>query len=221
MELTKEQIQYIDNRLIDEGVKYWDVRIEMLDHIVTDVEQQLEKGEKFKDAIQTSFIALGWKENFNGGGFENLMAVKTTSIGKYFNKVFKQELKLFFTSPLSILALSLFSFLVLNFQHIKLYKWVMISLVLAFGIVLIFGFVNYEKVFKSSRLGTSFGLSFLSLTFLNMFIYIPKIITGQKELSSLYLSVITILLIPFFIIEIKIFFREYKKTDNIYKKLFS
>ena len=48
MELTKEQIQYIENRLIKDGVKYWDIRIEMLDHIVSDVEKTLDKGTPFK-----------------------------------------------------------------------------------------------------------------------------------------------------------------------------
>jgi hypothetical protein len=36
MELTKQQIQHIENRLIKNGVKYWDIRIEMLDHVVSD-----------------------------------------------------------------------------------------------------------------------------------------------------------------------------------------
>jgi hypothetical protein len=39
MKLTKEQIQYIDNRLKKEGIKYWDIRIEMIDHVVSDLEK--------------------------------------------------------------------------------------------------------------------------------------------------------------------------------------
>lgn len=38
MQLTKEQIQEIDNRLKKDGIKYWDLRIGLLDHVVTDVE---------------------------------------------------------------------------------------------------------------------------------------------------------------------------------------
>ena len=64
MELSKEKIQYIENRLKNEGVKYWDIRIEMLDHIVSDVEHQMQKGEKFNIAVQNCFIALGWKNGF-------------------------------------------------------------------------------------------------------------------------------------------------------------
>jgi hypothetical protein len=41
MELTKEQVHYIENRLENEGIKYWDIRIEMLDHVVSDVENRM------------------------------------------------------------------------------------------------------------------------------------------------------------------------------------
>ena len=48
MQLTTKQIQEIDNRLKRNGIVYWDIRIEMLDHVVTDVENRLEKGEKLE-----------------------------------------------------------------------------------------------------------------------------------------------------------------------------
>ena len=75
MELTKEQIKYIDHRLESEGIKYWDIRIEMLDHVVSDIEQKLQPEDSkfdFHQIVQESFIALGWEENFNGGGFEKI-----------------------------------------------------------------------------------------------------------------------------------------------------
>ena len=41
LKLTKEQITYIDDYLKHHKVKYWDIRIELLDHIVTTVEEKL------------------------------------------------------------------------------------------------------------------------------------------------------------------------------------
>ena len=41
MEIAKEQIQYIDDRLENEGIKYWDIRIELLDHVVSDIEKRM------------------------------------------------------------------------------------------------------------------------------------------------------------------------------------
>ena len=74
MKLTESHIQEIDNRLKKDGVKYWDIRIEMLDHVVTDVENRLENGEELEKAITNSFIALGWKGNLkhlNRKGWQN------------------------------------------------------------------------------------------------------------------------------------------------------
>ncbi|MFK7834358.1 MAG: hypothetical protein AB8B52_13875 [Winogradskyella sp.] len=38
MKLTKKQIQYIDNHLIKKGIKYMDVRMELIDHLSSDFE---------------------------------------------------------------------------------------------------------------------------------------------------------------------------------------
>ena len=89
MELTKEQIQYIENRLENEGVKYWDIRIEMLDHIVTDVENQMQKSEKFNIAVQNSFIDLGWKNSF-----KQLMERKQIQYQKNYKTLFVRIIKL-------------------------------------------------------------------------------------------------------------------------------
>jgi hypothetical protein len=39
MKITKEQIKYIDHRLENNGLKYWDIRIEMVDHVVSDLKK--------------------------------------------------------------------------------------------------------------------------------------------------------------------------------------
>jgi hypothetical protein len=91
MELTKEQIQYIDHRLQNDGIKYWDIRIEMIDHVVSDVEKNLkpENSEyEFKEIVQDAFESLGWKENFNGGGFESVFLRRC----KDFNKKSKRSI---------------------------------------------------------------------------------------------------------------------------------
>ena len=51
IKLTKEQITYIDDYLKHHKVNYWDIRIELLDHIVTTVEEKLTKGISFDDAM--------------------------------------------------------------------------------------------------------------------------------------------------------------------------
>ena len=101
MELTKEQIKFIDHRLDNEGIKYWDIRIEMLDHVVLDVESILKpenSAYEFKEIVQQSFEKLGWKENFNGGGFDTVYLEKL----KYFNGILILLLKIELTGSLLI-----------------------------------------------------------------------------------------------------------------------
>ncbi|MBJ2173488.1 hypothetical protein JBL43_04525 [Aureibaculum sp. A20] len=55
MELTKQQIAFIDNYLKDKGVKYWDIKLELIDHIVSDVEHEINfENKNFDDAFRYS-----------------------------------------------------------------------------------------------------------------------------------------------------------------------
>lgn len=49
--MAKEEIQFIDNWLQFAGIQYIDVRFELVDHLVTEFEQQ-ENGENLKEFIQ-------------------------------------------------------------------------------------------------------------------------------------------------------------------------
>ena len=52
MKLTKEEIKFIDNYLIKNEVKFWDVRLELLDHIVSAVEDKMtNEGISFNEAL--------------------------------------------------------------------------------------------------------------------------------------------------------------------------
>ena len=42
MKLTTENIQFIDNYLKNSEVIYYDIRVEMIDHVATAVEQKME-----------------------------------------------------------------------------------------------------------------------------------------------------------------------------------
>ena len=101
MELTKEQIQFIDHRLENEGVKYWEIRLEMLDHIISDIEIKLkpENSEnEFKEIVQNVFVSLGWKENFNGSNFPNTDNNAWKSMNKEYRKMYNQGFINFFKS---------------------------------------------------------------------------------------------------------------------------
>ena len=111
MELTKKQIQFIDHRLENDGVKYWDIRIEMLDHIVTDVESILKPKNtecQFKEIVQEAFVSMGWKENFNGSSFEKQNKEGWKNVGKKYRKEYFLEVRNFFKKPKNLFFFLIF-----------------------------------------------------------------------------------------------------------------
>lgn len=59
MELTKEQIQFIEHFLDKRGLDYVDVKYEVLDHLVTDVENLMDNNMSFEEAFKTA--SLKWR----------------------------------------------------------------------------------------------------------------------------------------------------------------
>lgn len=222
MELTKEQIQYIDHRLESEGVKYWDIRIEMLDHVVSDIERKLKPENstyEFKELIQDSFESLGWKENFNGGGFEKVFYQKNISYVKKVRKKYGQEIKSKFTSILfliRLLILWVFLFLIhKNSFFIKLTFTVEIISVVLF---LMFFVVKYQ-LFKSSQLNAVFSFAVIPVGVHNLLIFAPQILFDYEKMNSTHVAVTLALIIPFLCIGFNFMLKEAKTIQNIYSKL--
>lgn len=61
MELTLAQLDYIDDYLIKNKVKYWDVRMELLDHISMEVQRCMSNRLTFEHALQEVHVAFGNK----------------------------------------------------------------------------------------------------------------------------------------------------------------
>lgn len=221
MELTKEQIQYINNRLENEGIKYWDIRMEMLDHVVTDVEMKLKTETSeydFKELVQDAFENLGWKENFNGGGFEAVFLRKCKIYAKYCNQGIITEYKKEFTSFKSLGVIFLFFLFLYIFRENEiLLKYTMGFGLVLFGIAII-AFTSKYKVFNSIRLNRSIFFVSFPLSLFNVFMFWPKIFFGYEKLSILYIATIFGLIVPFIIIGINFLYKEFKVAQIIYNK---
>lgn len=98
MKLSKDQIQQIEAYLTQKGLKYIDVRYEVLDHMVTDIEQLMElKDQSFSKASENVFAK--WNKNFVtrssfwiGSGFSGPKIFIDNSITIYKKMVFKIQL---------------------------------------------------------------------------------------------------------------------------------
>ena len=224
MELTKQQIQYIDYRLENEGIKYWDILIEMLDHVVSDIENQLKPKNiknEFNEIVTESFIALGWKENFNGGGLDHVFQKTINSYSKNNRNSFIKFYKVFLTDIKNIFFIGLFwLYLFAIHNNIQVLKYTFFTMLFLFSIGLVGFFVKYS-IFKSTKLNSFLFLIFLPTSLLNVFMYWPKLFFGYEKLSGSYITIIIAIIVPFLAIGIHFLYKEFKSAEKIYKKMIS
>lgn len=77
MSLSKENIQFIDNYLKNSEVIYYDIRMEMLDHVASAVEQKMEtENLDFYDAFK-SYMVLNKKEILKGNSIWSMYSKGT------------------------------------------------------------------------------------------------------------------------------------------------
>jgi len=221
MDLTKEQIQYIENRLIKDGVKYWDIRIEMLDHIVSDVENTLNTDTPFKESVQNAMVKLGWKENFNGSNFEGIIQQRTKDIAKKYRNIFWDDLKKTMMKPKSILLfVLLFLFLFIFKENEIVLKYTLFTFIASNLILVLFYLYKYQML-RSVQLNFVVQLSTFSISIFNFIIFFPKVLFKYDVFGSEYLFLVLFLIIPISLLGLKFFIKEYQKINTTYLKLIS
>ena len=175
MELTKEQIQFIDHRLENEGVKYWEIRLEMLDHIISDIEIKLkpENSEnEFKEIVQNVFVSLGWKENFNGSNFPNTDNNAWKSMNKEYRKMYNQGFINFFKSLKNIGIFLCFLIVFIGaskYLDVKIFKRISFVLLILPIVAIIFYslkiyMIKYEKSIHLNYGFFYFGFAFMMIS---------------------------------------------------------
>ncbi|WP_026712855.1 hypothetical protein [Flavobacterium daejeonense] len=102
MKLTNEQIAIIDQTLMDKGVVYEEIKLELLDHIITDIELESEESD-FEIAFSKAM--LKWKRELEEVNPSGKFAAPRIVMEK-FSSFFKGQYKFFFP------AAAIFSFLI-------------------------------------------------------------------------------------------------------------
>jgi len=172
MKLTQEEIQFIDDYLLKNKVKYWDIRLELVDHIANAVEDKMEKGVSFNEAmlaIHKSFGNKSEKYKLNiensawvketglyadNSGFKRVLKEKRFSLSKGYRKLFFGRIKTWVTSPLMLLVsiLTIVAlYAILDALPSNLLGIIMFILILAPGLTaLTIGAVRNTKKFRKS-----------------------------------------------------------------------
>lgn len=237
MKLTKEEIKFIDNYLIKNEVKFWDVRIELLDHIVSAVEDKTEnEGVSFNEALLevhrgfgNQFKEFGIEKGkiFEKGlyqsniGFKKFTRQKQKELGNKYRKITWKQLKMMLGSLKFLLEYITFILL-----FVSIYKFWPKSCFLAGLLVLILPTMYsayYSIKDKSTRKSLSFamatGSAMLVWALYNLSFYILKDnYENVAAMPHIIFVVITCLSYPLVRANIAVFtivYKENKKNYNL------
>ena len=162
MELTKEQLLQIDNYVFVSGIKYYDVRTEIVDHFASVLEQKLDENPdlNFKKEIHNTH------RNFSNRGFQKLLEQKTKAVRKRFYKASFKHLITFFKFPKIIISGLLFYVLYLLMNMFE-NKRTFFILLIGLGFLLVMSiFVRiyvYRKQKKKTFLALDMNNNFLQI----------------------------------------------------------
>jgi hypothetical protein len=238
MKLTKEQITYIDDYLKHHKVKYWDIRIELLDHIATTVEEKLAQGISFDDAmieVHKSFgnsMKMFWNSGIeygifvNSDGYKDLIQTKREQINKqYRNEYFKEFFNLFKSvKTLSLIFLLVFIEYILfnSLSNLNFKRFNLILFLIPVVLIVLAMAIQYFKKNKSLHLEyTSFYATF-SFFMLNVFVQLGNFTGFYEDISmdkNIIFSIISILNLLFCYGGIKMYLSSIKKYNNLFEKL--
>jgi len=148
MQLTKEQIQEIDQYL-KKDVTHWDIRIEILDHLVSKIEDS-----------NSEFSMDNIKKELPYYKIKRIANQRRRSINIKYNKIYRNEMKRFFTRPINLIGLVLFALLEIyinaRFGFKKLVLFSMITLFIPLLVPLFYSIKNWIKGNRSYNLEVIF-----------------------------------------------------------------
>ena len=232
LKLTKEEIKFIDNYLVKNKVKYWDVRTELLDHIILATEAKINKeGISFNEALLEvheefgnklgHFKSPSFEQNlyYSNKGFKKFTLEKQKEIGKKYRRQHWQGLKSLFLSPKFLLEYVLFGICFylcfLNFT----------KLAIVFGMILLmiptfysgFHSIKNKMARRSLNIVLTTGISLLPWTLYNLTLQIFNLTTKGEESKPYYLFLIlTILCYPLMRSGLNIYMKIYNDFKNQY-----
>ena len=211
MEISKEQLLQIDQYLLKCGVKFLDVRSEIVDHFASILEKKLNNnpGLDFNKEIQNIH------SNFKDNGFKNLLKEKTKSVQKRFYKQSVAQLITFFKLPKILIMVALFCALYwsMSFMEETASFFSVLSGVLIFlGFRLLFN-VNMRNSKKDTFLVLNMTLYFFNIFYVCVMIF--NVASGVKnEIYFLIFSTSFIKLVVFVFLLLFYWSGEYVYRQN-------
>ena len=205
MKLTPNNIQFIDNYLKNSEVIYYDIRMEMLDHVATAVEQKMEvENLDFYDAFK-SYMVVNKKEILKGNKFWSI----------YSKDTILNFLK-FLIHPIMILISVSFYFFYKNVAVSNYFSesftirnlFFVFMIIVAFLQLIYFHLILKQRFFVLEKLG---GL-------LNIIYYLQMFLMNQHNDETP--SILTLTIFSYILIAYVLYFAKEVYKFNTYKKQF-
>ena len=165
MELTKEQLQQVEEYLQKKKFDFIDLNVEILDHIISDIENLLNKNYAFEDAF--AMVRIRWEKHFRetSSFYFGLHYSESKIVVKKAIKIFKPFFFLYMAAYfLPVIILKNFSF-IFSKTSIDIFNGLLNGLTISFLIYMIFIIVKgirskvkttYSFILRTQYLGIIF-----------------------------------------------------------------
>lgn len=214
MKLTENQTTYIENYIKRFDIKYYEVYMEILDHMILSVENILEKDKEisFEDAVVKAKV-----EGFGKKGFKGMMEEKQKLAQKQASKYNFKRIKEYFTFPKIVLTISIF---VVYYWFLSFFenpaKPNMIAVLLV-GFMAIFQIayswkyrkINKLHILKTETLNNSFTMAFLGTHITQAYTNLGK---ESIDFNHILMRLFMVLVFTFSLISLLVYIEIRKKT---------
>lgn len=206
MKLTNQQIEYIKNYITRCDTLYYEVYLEILDHIILSVEAILEKEEtiSFENAV-----VMVKEEAFGKIGFKGMMTEKSKAINRKNRKSFNLQIKSYFDFPKSMIAITAFViyFLLLSLlDKPQIFHTITLVAILVVGLLQLLPFRKLIKreglfILKTQSIFLYFNLLMVGMHINNAVAFMGKdVIDFQNVFIRIFMAIIfTCTLMTYFI----------------------
>lgn len=149
--ISEAQIQQLFKFTLEENVRYYDVRIELVDHLANSIEDIWEKQPDiaFEAALELAV------DEFGIDGFSNIVFFRKATLSKFYNKLLLNKLTNFFKLPKILLISSVVLLLFFTsgfFQNkVQFFSFILGSIALAPFVGYLLMFLFRKDVFLARR----------------------------------------------------------------------
>jgi len=214
MTLSKEQIVFIDDYLKSKQLKYWDIRLEMVDHLASKLEQEpnliLNEAllkQEFGDLFQVKKIAQ----------------LRALDLKRKYRKLLINEVTYFFGSFKNMfLFVLLYLFEIVLFKHLDIRLFNNINVITMFISLIVPVFYTIRSIVKknkSKNLELAISYATISFTFLNIIHFF--ILFNFKINHPLVIPIFLLVFIPFHLLLVYCGMKNYNKVYKEYQNLFN